>query len=117
MPHPPRRPPGLSLAEHRIKVKGITDPCPPTNGFGVSRPRFGPIRVYKDVMMKALLLANPQAFYKSRMDQMKEGAILRIPSLSEIVKHTGSKEAKQLLEQHSSRETTSSKLSTPISDH
>ncbi|MBK7540727.1 MAG: hypothetical protein IPI57_02680 [Candidatus Competibacteraceae bacterium] len=71
----------------------------------------------KDVMMKALLLANPQAFYKSRMDQMKEGAILRIPSLSEIVKHTGSKEAKQLLEQHSSRETTSSKLATPISDH
>ena len=58
----------------------------------------------KDVMMKALLLANPQAFHKSRMDQMKEGVTLRIPTLREIVDYTGSGAAKQLLEQQTSQQ-------------
>jgi len=52
----------------------------------------------KDVMMRALFAANPQAFAKPGMDQLKVGATLRIPTLPEIVEYTGSKAAKQLLE-------------------
>jgi FimV-like protein len=49
-------------------------------------------------MMKALFTANPQAFSKSSMDYLKEGAVLRIPTLREIVEYTGSSAAQQLLE-------------------
>ena len=52
----------------------------------------------KDVMMKALFLANPQAFSGREIDHMKEGALLRVPTLEEIVKYTGSPAAKELLE-------------------
>jgi FimV-like protein len=52
----------------------------------------------RDVMMKALFMANPQAFSKSSMDYLKEGAMLRIPTLREIVEYTGSSAAQQLLE-------------------
>ncbi len=51
----------------------------------------------RDIMMKALFMANPQAFSKSSMDYLKEGALLKIPTLREIVKHTGSSAAQQLL--------------------
>jgi len=53
----------------------------------------------KDVMMKALHMANPQAFAKTGINQMKAGAMLRIPTLQEIADYTGSPAAKQLLEQ------------------
>ena len=49
-------------------------------------------------MMKALFLANPQAFSGREIDHMKEGALLRVPTLEEIVKYTGSPAAKELLE-------------------
>ena len=52
----------------------------------------------KDVMVKALFLANPQAFSGREIDNMKEGALLRVPTLEEIVKHTSSPAAKALLE-------------------
>lgn len=73
--------------------------------------------ISKDAMMRALFLANPQAFAKTGMDQMKVGATLRIPSLAEIVKHTGSKEAKQLLEQRQNLERPSSKEPAPLSSN
>lgn len=53
----------------------------------------------KDVMMRALFRANPQAFSKTGIDRMKVGAMLRIPTLREIADYTGSGVAKQLLEQ------------------
>ena len=52
----------------------------------------------KDVMMKALFVANPQAFSKSGINQMKLGVLLRVPTLREIVEYTGSDAAKQLLD-------------------
>jgi FimV-like protein len=52
----------------------------------------------KDVMMKALFVANPQAFSKSGINQMKLGVLLRVPTLQEIVEYTGSEAAKQLLD-------------------
>jgi len=52
-----------------------------------------------DIMMKALFAINPTAFSKEGMDYLKVGVTLRIPTLREIVDHTGSKVAKQLLEQ------------------
>ncbi|MDQ5909475.1 MAG: hypothetical protein QG599_1570 [Pseudomonadota bacterium] len=52
-----------------------------------------------DVMMKALFMANPQAFSKPTMDHLKVGAMLRIPTLQEIVEYTGSPFARSLLEQ------------------
>ncbi len=52
-----------------------------------------------DIMMKALFAVNPTAFSKEGMDYLKVGVTLRIPTLREIVDHTGSKVAKQLLEQ------------------
>ena len=52
-----------------------------------------------DIMMKALFAINPMAFSKEGMDYLKVGVTLRIPTLREIVDHTGSKVAKQLLEQ------------------
>ena len=52
-----------------------------------------------DIMMKALFAINPTAFSKAGMDYLKVGATLRVPTLREIVDHTGSKVAKQLLEQ------------------
>jgi FimV-like protein len=60
----------------------------------------------KEYMMKALLKTNPQAFSKpNNMDSLKVGAILRIPTLQEIVEYTDSKAAKQLLEQRQAAET------------
>jgi len=53
----------------------------------------------REIMMKALFLANPQAFSKLTMDHLKAGSTLRIPTLEEIVKHTDSTVAKSLLEQ------------------
>jgi FimV-like protein len=53
----------------------------------------------KDVMMRALFMANPQAFSKLGINQMKVGAMLRVPTLREIVDYTGSGAAKLLLEQ------------------
>ena len=56
--------------------------------------------ISKEHMMKALLKANPRAFSKANnMDSLKIGATLRIPTLQEIVEHTGSKAASQLLKQ------------------
>ena len=52
-----------------------------------------------DIMMKALFAINPTAFSKEGMDYLKVGVTLQIPTLREIVDHTGSKVAKQLLEQ------------------
>jgi len=49
--------------------------------------------------MKALFVANPQAFSKPNMNGLKTGAMSRVPSLREIVDFTGSKAAKPLLEQ------------------
>lgn len=71
--------------------------------------------ISKDAMMRALFMANPQAFAKTGMDQMKVGATLRIPTLAEIVKHTGSKEAKQLLEQQRSSGNKGPERSAPLS--
>jgi FimV-like protein len=53
----------------------------------------------KEVMMKALFMANRQAFAKSGIERMKVGAMLRVPTLREIADYTGSPAAKQLLEQ------------------
>jgi len=53
----------------------------------------------RDVMMKALFMANPQAFSKPTMDHLKVGSMLRIPTLQEIVEYTGSPLARSLLEQ------------------
>ncbi len=62
--------------------------------------------ISKEHMMKALLKANPQAFSKSNnMDSLKVGATLRVPTLREIADFTGSKAAKQLLEQQQTAET------------
>ncbi len=55
-------------------------------------------------MMKALFLANPQAFTKPTMDHLKAGSMLRIPTLQEIVKYTDSPVAKSLLEQQRAAE-------------
>ena len=52
-----------------------------------------------DIMMKALFAINPTAFSKAGMDYLKVGVTLRVPTLQEIVDHTDSKAAKQLLEQ------------------
>jgi len=52
-----------------------------------------------DHMMRALFMANPQAFSKAgNMNSLKVGATLRVPTLQEIVDLTGSKAAKRLLE-------------------
>ena len=53
----------------------------------------------RDIMMKALFLANPQAFSKPTMDHLKTGSMLRIPTLQEIVQYTDSTVAQSLLEQ------------------
>jgi len=58
----------------------------------------------RDIMMKALFLANPQAFTKPTMDHLKAGSMLRIPTLQEIVKYTDSTVAKSLLEQQRAAE-------------
>jgi FimV-like protein len=58
----------------------------------------------RDIMMKALFLANPQAFAKPTMDHLKAGSVLRIPTLQEIVKYTDSTVAKSLLEQQRAAE-------------
>lgn len=56
--------------------------------------------ISKEHMMKALLKANPQAFAKAgNMGSLKVGATLRIPTVREIADYTGSKAARQLLEQ------------------
>ena len=52
-----------------------------------------------DVMVRALFAANPTAFSGKSIDHLKESAILRVPTLQEIVDHTGSSAAKRLLEQ------------------
>ena len=55
--------------------------------------------ISKHDMMQALFMANPQAFSKSGdMNSLKMGAMLRVPTLQEIVDSTGSKVARQLLE-------------------
>lgn len=58
----------------------------------------------KDVMMKALFAANPQAFSKPNMNSLKTGVMLRVPGLREIVDSTDSRVAKQLLEQRRAAE-------------
>ncbi|MEZ5579491.1 MAG: hypothetical protein R3F40_08815 [Candidatus Competibacteraceae bacterium] len=50
-------------------------------------------------MMKALFAHQSNGIFKEGMDYLKVGVTLRIPTLREIVDHTGSKVAKQLLEQ------------------
>ena len=67
----------------------------------------------KDAMMKALVKLNPEAFSLG-MDHMKVGASLRIPTLQDIVTHTGSLAAKQLLEQQAMG-STSPNASPPVS--
>jgi pilus assembly protein FimV len=54
--------------------------------------------------MKALFAVNPQAFSKPNMNSLKVGTMLRVPTLREIVDSTGSKAAKQLLDQQQSAE-------------
>ena len=56
----------------------------------------------RDVMMKALFLANPQAFSKPSMDSLKIGATMRVPSLHEILELTGDRIVQQLVEQQQS---------------
>jgi len=58
----------------------------------------------RDVMMKALFMANPQAFSKPTMDHLKVGSMLRIPTLQEIIEYTGSPLAQSLLEQQGKAE-------------
>ena len=70
----------------------------------------------KDVMMKALFLANPQAFSGREIDHMKEGALLRVPTLEEIVKYTGSPAAKELLEKGRKEPTQSVDPPAPVSN-
>ncbi len=72
-------------------------------------------RISKDVMMKALVKANPHAFAKAGMNQMKVGAMLRVPTLEDIVTHTGSPVAKQLLEQRQTIQDASPQTSVPAS--
>lgn len=48
----------------------------------------------KDVVMKALFMANPQAFTKPNIDSLKIGVILRIPTEEEIVKYAATPEVK-----------------------
>ncbi|MBZ4193211.1 MAG: LysM peptidoglycan-binding domain-containing protein [Candidatus Contendobacter sp.] len=56
----------------------------------------------KDTMMRALFMANLQAFSKpGNMNSLKVGAMLRVPTLQEIADLAGSKVARQLLEQSS----------------
>ncbi len=57
-------------------------------------------RISQQHMMKALFKVNPDAFSKANdMNSLKAGAILRIPTLAEIVQHSASKSAKRLLEE------------------
>ena len=78
-----------------------------------TKVRPGPA-VGKEVMMKALFKANPQAFSKANnMDSLKVGATLRIPTLQEIVEYTGSKAASQLLKQQQTAETPPAVTSEP----
>ena len=69
---------------------------------GKVRPNPG---IGRDVMMKALFMANPQSFSKPDMNSLKVGAILRVPTLREIADYTDSKVARQLLEQQQATET------------
>ncbi len=69
----------------------------------------------RDIMMKALFLANPQAFSKPTMDHLKAGSMLRIPNLQEIVKHTDSTVAKSLLKQQNAAEPRNADLPKPAS--
>ncbi|HQD56566.1 MAG TPA: FimV/HubP family polar landmark protein, partial [Candidatus Competibacteraceae bacterium] len=57
--------------------------------------------ISREHMMQALLKANPQAFSKAGVDGLKIGAVLRIPTLREIVDLTGSLAARQLAEAES----------------
>ena len=67
----------------------------------------------RDIMMKALFLANPQAFSKPTMDHLKTGSMLRIPTLQEIVKYTDSTAAQSLLEQESAAESRNADVPKP----
>ncbi|HOW76679.1 MAG TPA: FimV/HubP family polar landmark protein [Candidatus Competibacteraceae bacterium] len=69
----------------------------------------------RDIMMKALFLANPQAFSKPTMDHLKTGSMLRIPTLQEIVKYTDSTVAKSLLEQQNAAESRKTDVPKPAS--
>ncbi|HRD50545.1 MAG: hypothetical protein JNK95_03380 [Candidatus Competibacter sp.] len=92
-------------------------PTPPVASAALVSSEYGPVAanerlwdiaarvrpdpgISKEQMMRALFKANPQAFSKpGNMDSLKVGVMLRIPALREIVDYTGSKAAKQLLEQ------------------
>ena len=67
----------------------------------------------RDIMMKALFLANPQSFSKPTMDHLKAGSMLRIPTLQEIVKYTDSTVARSLLEQQNQQAAESRKADVP----
>jgi FimV-like protein len=111
-PEPPPEPPATVAAEPL--VVGSPEPTEPAVYKGGDR--YGPVSnnerlwdiaakvspdpaISKDLMMKALFAVNPQAFSKAKMDSLKIGVMLRVPTLQEIVEHTGSKVAKQLLQQ------------------
>jgi len=90
-----------SIQPSQLRYKGGDEYGPVSNNerlWNIAGKVIPDPSIDRDIMMKALFMANPQAFSKSSMDYLKEGAVLRIPTLREIVKYTGSSAAQQLLE-------------------
>lgn len=93
----------------------VAKPAPPQSRYPAGGV-YGPIRANErlwdiaeklspspsigtDIMMRAVFKANPQAFGKrDDMNSLKVGATLRVPTLEEIVRYTGSGAAKRLLD-------------------
>lgn len=117
--------PSAEAAESPAVVAGepsAPDPAKPTGPVYQGGDQYGPVApnerlwdiaakvrpdpgIGKDLMMRALFKANPQAFSRPGMDSLKIGATLRIPSLQEIADYTGSEVAKRLLERQPAAET------------
>ncbi|MCP5158200.1 MAG: hypothetical protein H6974_06590 [Gammaproteobacteria bacterium] len=115
LPEPPPIPP-TNLAERISSESSVTKSDQSASPIYKGGDEYGPVSanerlwnvankvspdpsIDRETMMKALFMANPQSFSKSSMDYLKEGAMLRIPTLREIVKYTGSSAAQQLLKQ------------------
>ncbi|MCB1780719.1 MAG: hypothetical protein KDJ34_11655, partial [Candidatus Competibacteraceae bacterium] len=110
----PAGPPPADSAKQASEKSTVVKPAQPVPPSYKGGDQYGPVSnnerlwniagkvvpdpsIDRDIMMKALFMANPQAFSKSSMDYLKEGALLKIPTLREIVKYTGSSAAQQLL--------------------
>jgi FimV-like protein len=82
-----------------VGEKGQYGPVAPNERLWTIAAKLRPDpSISTSIMVQALFAANPQAFSQENMDFLKVDAILRIPTLREIVEYTGSLAAQQLLE-------------------